>query len=107
MEILFSVNRDNLEREESKFKEDVNKNLAEHFKDYLAVMESCKNESFVREIINAYNYLAILNKKSSNVIAVTDIEDYVRNMQILFLFTDKPVKNENEEDDFDRFCDDE
>ncbi len=69
-------------------KDKVNKNLAEHFKDYLAIMEACKNEYFVSEIIKAYNCLASLYGKDTRI-KLEDTEKYVKNMKIVFLFTDR------------------
>lgn len=72
-------------------KDKVNKNIAEHFKDYLAIMEACKtckNKQFVCEIINAYNCLASLRDKETSI-KLEDADKYVDNMKIVFLFTDR------------------
>lgn len=69
---------------------DINKNIAEHFKDYLAIMEACKNEQFVCEIVNAYNCLASLRGKETKIkLKEEDVRKYVKNMKIVFLFTDR------------------
>lgn len=72
-------------------KKDVNKNIAEHFKDYLAIMEACKNEQFVCQIINAYNCLASLRGKETKIILEDkeDVDNYINKMKIVFLFTDR------------------
>ena len=70
------------------------KNIVAHFKDYLAILEGCKNERFVKELIKSYNYMAQLKKQP--LINITDgsdeLKEYVQNMRILFLFTNKPME---------------
>lgn len=69
----------------------INKNIAEHFKDYLAIMEACKNRQFVCEIINAYNCLASLRGKETKIKLEDkeDVDNYINKMKIVFLFTDR------------------
>ena len=70
------------------------KNVVAHFKDYLAILEACKNKQFVKELIKSYNYMAQLKKQP--LINITDgsdeLKEYVQNMRILFLFTNKPME---------------
>ncbi len=67
------------------------KNIVAHFKDYLAVLESCRNDAFVKELIGAYNFLAQLKRKPEIIMDdPCEIQKYVQNMKLLFLFTNKP-----------------
>lgn len=70
------------------------KNIVAHFKDYLAILEACRNESFVQELIKSYNYLARLREGTEIEVekGSPELQEYVKNMQILFLFTNEPMK---------------
>ncbi|MCR4896423.1 MAG: hypothetical protein K5891_06565 [Lachnospiraceae bacterium] len=73
------------------------KNVAAHFKDYLAALEACGNQDFVRVLIREYNYLAALRNgepikaaDGSEELPSEELQEYARNIRILFLFTNSP-----------------